>query len=136
MHILNHVISARRIVTNTNRRLRRLAREQGEVRAATDENRGKGRTTTKKNEGRKIPSKKVKQEQERDIRQDIAGAATPVHIGDDGDKWDWKRDQGFTRPIVLILCPMRYDLVIFSQICINHGWRHGLFTLLSLSFTQ
>ncbi len=84
-------------------------------------------------EQRKMLSKKVKQEQEHDIRQDVVGAA-PIHIGDDGDKWDWKRDQGFTKPIVLILCPMRYGLVIFSQIFnIYHGW-HRLFTL--LSFTQ
>ncbi len=124
LHILNHVISARRIVTNTNRRLRRLAREQGEVRAAEAE-RGKGRARKIKNRT-KIAPKKLKQEQDpNDIRQDIDGIPTPIRIGDDGDEdksEDWKRDQGYTRPIVLILCPMRYGLAILISKC-NYIYR-------------
>ncbi len=75
---------------------------------------------------RKINSKKLKQEPDHDdIRQDIDGTPTPVHIGDDGDEdksEDWKRDQGYTRPIVLLLCPMRYGLVIFVSKC-NYIYR-------------
>ncbi len=105
MHILNHVISARRIVVNTNRRLRRLAREQGDIRTTRQADREKGRATKKKTG--KVTSKNLMQGQENDIRQDVS--SIPIHIGgdDDGDKWDWKRDQGFTRPTVLVLCPLR-----------------------------
>ncbi len=121
LHVLNHVISARRIVTNTNRRLRRLAREQAEVRAAEAERGKKGRAKKRKV---KTP-KKLKQEQDYDdITQGIDATPTPIHIGDDGVEDDgWKRDQGFTRPIVLILCPMRCDIVKKKKSKCNCNYR-------------
>jgi U3 small nucleolar RNA-associated protein 25 len=100
LHAVNHILKARSRVLRHNKRLRKVAAAEALAKAAESEQQT-GETP--------------RQRRRREKRQDSAqqegrssnGTSNGVHgLADEDDSW--KRDQGFTRPAVLIVCPFRH----------------------------
>lgn len=101
-HLLNHVLNARSLVLKNNQKLKKI-NEKNRIKLALTDDEEKSKKQKSKNIKKQISEKRKEKDQIIEPTIDF--------LNEEEENEEILRDQGFTRPRVLILCPFRGTVV-------------------------